>query len=68
MIIFSLIITITTGRKLYNISKYQGKKYACYRCLSMYLKEDILKRHIDNCKGVIKKTKRIEMPEEGIIF
>ena len=50
---------------LYGQTKYHGRKHFCERCLHGYTAEDLLQRHIPECKGIGDRAIRIKMPIKG---
>ena len=53
------------NRLLHDQTKYHGRKHLCERYLQGYCREDLLQRHIPECKGIGDTAVRIEMPETG---
>ena len=53
------------NRLLYDQSKYQHRKHFCERCLHGYTREDLLKAHESDCRGVGQTAVRVKMPEAG---
>ena len=50
------------NRLLSDQTKYDHRKHFCERCLHGYSREDLLQRHIPECKGIGDRAVRIEMP------
>jgi len=50
---------------LFDQNRHNESKQFCERCLHRYKREDLLERHREECKGLLKRPTRIEMPEEG---
>ena len=53
------------NRLLYDQTKHNEHKHFCERCLHGYSQEDLLQRHIPECKGIGDRAVRIEMPIRG---
>ena len=53
------------NRLLYDQSKHRESKHFCERCLSGYSREDLLRSHRSECRGISQTALRVEMPEEG---
>ena len=49
---------------LYDQSKHNGRIF-CERCLHSYTKKDLLEGHKPECKGLLKRLTRTELPKEG---
>lgn len=50
---------------LFDQNKYKGRKNFGECCLHGHTTKDLLERHKPECKGVVKKPTRIELPKEG---
>ena len=53
------------NRLLYNQSKHRERKHFCERCLHGYTREDLLKAHKPDCRGIGQTAVRVEMPKAG---
>ena len=53
------------NRLLYDQSRHKERKHFCERCLHGYTREDLLKAHKPECKGICQTAVKVEMPEEG---
>ena len=47
------------------VKRLNESKHFCERCLHGYKRKELLERHREECKGLLKRPTRIEMPEEG---
>ena len=50
---------------LYDQSRYNESKHFCERCLHGYTTSGLLERHKPECKGLLKRPSRTEMPKQG---
>ena len=50
---------------LYEQNRHNESKHFCERCLHGYSRRDLLERHKPECKGLMKRPTRTEMPKEG---
>ena len=53
------------NRLLFDQSKHEHKKHFCDSCLHGYSREDLLKEHKKDCRGIGQAAIRVDMPEEG---
>ena len=53
------------NRLLYTESKHKERKHFCERCLHGYSREELLKAHKPECRGIGQTAVRVKMPEEG---
>ena len=47
------------------MSKSDHRKHFCQRCLHGYTREDLLRAHEPECRGIGQTAVRVEMPEDG---
>ena len=50
---------------LFDQNSHNESKHFCERCLHEYKREELLERHREECKGLLKRPTRIEIPQEG---
>jgi uncharacterized Zn-finger protein len=50
------------NRLLANQNKSKSQTYFCERCLYGFTRQDLLERHIPECRGINERAIRIEMP------
>ena len=53
------------NRLLYDQSKHRDCRYFCERCLHVYVREDILKSHRPECRGIGQTAVRVETSEKS---
>ena len=50
---------------LYDKNRHNESKHFCERCSHGYTTKDLLQRRKTECKGLLKRPTRIELPKEG---
>lgn len=50
---------------LYDRNRHNESKHFCERCLHGYQRKELLERHKPECKGLLKRPTRTELPKEG---
>ena len=50
---------------MYDQNRHNDSKHFCERCLHGYSRKELLERHKQECKGLLKTATRTEMLKEG---